>query len=632
MLPGVHARIDPACQRELTQRLTAGRLPERPVFSGARTGAGGMGASTPRLGDPDSRHILNLRWLSLTSGWPRRKRNGSRKGMSAQSSFVWGIAESLRGPYKRHEYGTVILPMTILRRLECVLEPHGDTLRAIIESTDTDYMRAALVRQQTGLKFHNSSAFTLARVLQDPDNVAANLRDYTKGFSKDIDVFERYKFDEQIARLDEVQRLSAVIRRFSTLDLHPAAVSNAEMGDLFEHLIYMDFEAQNAAAGDYYTPRDAIRLMVDLLFTEDTDALVGSVTRTVYDPTVGTGGMLSVAEEHLRTQNPDAELLLYGQDVNANSYAVCKSDLLAKGQDATNVRLGDTLVDDHFADHTFDYCLSNPPYGVDWKETQSDINAEHKRGDKGRFGPGLPPVNDGALLFALHMVSKMRRIDDAGKGGRAGIVLSGSPLFNGGAESGQSRIRQYLLEHDLVDVIVGLPSDMFYNTDISTYVWVLDNAKAPERRGKVQLIDGRGFGSKLRRSLGKKRVEIGEVGRSEIVSAYVDFVGSSISRIHDHLDFAYWEIAVERPLRLNLSCAPARVARVESVDSLTCIPGLIDALKSFGSRIYKNRDEFTRDLGKHLAGTDVSLAAAEWTGLLWPKTKNAPRTLGGLRT
>ncbi len=548
--------------------------------------------------------------------------------MSVSHTFVWSIAESLRGPYKRHEYGPVILPFTILRRLECVLDPHRDEINKIVDEQEAEYLRAALIRQKTGLRFYNTSAWTLTSILGDPDNMAANLRDYTKKFSENIDVFERYKFEEEIARLDESERLGTMLRKFSVLDLHPESVPNAEMGDLFEHLIYMDFEATNAAGGDYYTPRDAISLLVDLLFAQDSDALVGSVTRRIYDPTVGTGGMLSVAEEHVRGLNPDAELLLYGQDVNPHSYAMCKSDLLARGQDASNVRLGDTLVDDKFQNATFDYCLANPPYGVDWKEGQRKIVEEHEKKKKGRFAPGLPPVNDGALLFAMHMVSKMRPVDENGVGGRAGIVLSGSPLFNGGAESGQSKIRQWLLENDFVEAIVGLPSDEFYNTDINTYIWILDNAKHLDRKGKVQLIDARGFGKKMRRALGKKRIEITEENRSDIVGAYVDFAETPISKIFEYRDFAYWEATVERPLRLNFECSPERLDRVRESEDLQLIPGLMAALESFGGAHYKNRETFKADLGKHLASTGVWLGASQWAALLWPKAKGSPRILG----
>lgn len=537
--------------------------------------------------------------------------------MSKLSSFVWSIADQLRGPFQQHEYGSVILPMTILRRLDAILEPHKEQIAGLIDGVDSEMRRAALVRQATGLRFYNTSKFTLTTLLADPDGLEANLTEYVSSFSSAIDVFDRFKFTEVIADLAEKNRLFIVVERFATVDLHPDVLSNSDMGDLFEDLIRRFAEASNATAGDHFTPRDAVRLVVDLLFAEDSDGLVDKgVIRTVYDPTAGTGGMLSLAEEHLLAQNPDARLRLYGQEINPQSYAICKSDLLAKGQDPDNIKLGDTLAEDKFPGRTFDYCLSNPPYGVEWKAAEKAVKDEHKLGFSGRFGPGLPGVGDGQMLFLLHLASKMRPRGEGG--GRVGVVMNGSPLFNGGAESGQSEIRRWLLESDLVEAIVALPNDMFYNTGISTYVWVLDNTKADERRGKVQLIDTSQRSTKMRKSLGSKRVEISDDDRKAVVSTYDAFETSDTSKIFDNEDFGYWTITVERPLRLNFACSPERLAgvRVEPKLKATDRGRLVEVLATFGDEVYRNQDDFARLVGKHLGSHGVTLTLPQ-RRVLW---------------
>lgn len=545
---------------------------------------------------------------------------GEERDVSELSNFVWGIADVLRGPYKPNQYGNVILPFTILRRLECVIEPHRGTMVEVLASEPNEVARRAKLRQRTrtadwpGLTFWNTSKYTLAKALEDPDNLAANLIDYVNGFSADIDVFRSFGFDAQIAELDRYERLGLVTRAFAGIDLHPDIVDNAAMGELFENLIYRFAEASNEQAGDFYTPRDAVRLLVDLVFAEDTEALRSpGVVRAVYDPTAGTGGMLSVAEEHLKAMNPGARLSLFAQEINASSYAICKSDLLIKGQDVTQVRQGDTLADDKFADRYFDFILSNPPFGQDWKASEKAVRRDAEHG--GRFSPGLPAIGDGAMLFLLHVASKMRPVDEFGRGGRAGIVLNGSPLFNGGAGSGPSDIRGWLLENDLVDAIVGLPGEIFYNTGIATYLWILDNSKAPERQGKVQLIDATGFATKMRKSLGNKRVEVSETDRAKIVQAYADFTESDISKVFDTLDFAYWAVTVERPLRLNFACTPSRIEKVVEHKTLGKLPELHEALNTFGDAEYRSRKEFVRDLGKHLGSRGVALSAAQWKAL-----------------
>ncbi|MCV7316639.1 SAM-dependent DNA methyltransferase [Mycolicibacillus parakoreensis] len=467
--------------------------------------------------------------------------------MSKLGNFVWGIADQLRGVYKPHQYGGVILPFTILRRLDCVLAPTRDEVRALAEK----YSGGALdvqVKRKTGLGFYNSSPFDFKLLLEDPEGLRANLMDYSTGFSANIDVFERFKFEHELATLDEKNRLYLVTSQFAEVDLHPDTISNAEMGDLFEYLIYKFAEASNEEAGEHYTPRDAIRLVVDLLFAEENKALMEPGTvRSIYDPTAGTGGMLSVAEERLLERNPDARLRLYGQEINDQSYAICKSDMIVKGQDADNIRLGDTLSDDLFWDRTFDFCMSNPPYGVDWKASQESVKRE-ALAQNSRFSHGLPSIGDGQMLFLCHLASKMRPAHEGG--GRAGIVLNGSPLFTGAAESGPSKIRQWLLEADLVEAIIALPTNMFFNTGIATYIWILDNTKRPERRGKVQLIDATSFWTKMRKSLGSKNRELDEKARDRIVALYDAFgdADPDLSKVLTANDFGYWTITVERPL------------------------------------------------------------------------------------
>ncbi len=561
--------------------------------------------------------------------------------MSQLSTFVWSIADLLRGPFKPHQYGSVVLPFTILRRLECVMAPHREAMAAALARSDDATLRRAFVRQATGLLFSNTSTYTLAAALEDPDNLAANLVDYVNGFSAEVDVFKHFDFEARLRQLDAADRLIPVTQGFAKVDLSTDAVTNAGMGDLFEHLIFKDFEASNAEAGDFYTPRDAIRLLVDLVFAEDTAALATpGITRSVYDPAAGTGGMLSLAEEHLLELNPRANLALYAQEINPASYAIAKSDLLIKGQNIANVRLGDTLADDLFPGEAFDFVLSNPPYGVDWKASEKSVRAEHARGARGRFGPGLPSVGDGSMLFLLHLVAKLRPVDARGNGGRGGIVLNGSPLFNGGAGSGPSEIRGHLLENDLIDAIVALPNDMFYNTGIATYLWILDNTKQPERAGKVQLIDATKLGTKMRKSLGSKRVEISAADRAEIVRAYDRFDATEgadaaddaeapdgahladgagragrgpapRSKIFDNLDFAYWSVTIERPLRLNFRVTSERLAAVAAAKPLAKVDGLVDVLSTFGDRLYLNREEFLRDVGKHLGGNRLGLTTPQ---------------------
>ncbi len=542
--------------------------------------------------------------------------------MSSLGSFVWSIADQLRGVYKPHQYGNVILPMTILRRLDCILEPSREEVRALAAKVPAGRL-AAKVRQQLGLNFFNTSNYDFRKLVDDPDNLRANLIDYISRFSDNVDVFERFAFEQEIGKMDEKGRLYEVVSQFAAVDLHPDTVPNAEMGDLFEELIRKFAENSNETAGEHFTPRDAIHLMVDLLFAEDTDGLAKEgVIRTVYDPTAGTGGMLTIAEEHLQQLNQGAHLGLYGQEINDQSYAICKSDMIAKGQDVSNIQLGDTLREDLFPSKTFDFCLSNPPYGVDWKSASEDVKAEVRElGKASRFPGGLPKISDGQMLFLQHLVSKMKPPTGGENGGRAGIVLNGSPLFNGGAGSGESEIRRYLLEHDLVEAIVALPTSMFYNTGIATYVWILDNTKQKHRVGKVQLIDGTSFFTKMRKNLGDKSREVSDQDRKKIVEIYKAFEEGEHSKIFDNGDFGYWTITVERPLKLNFEVSPERVEVALEAKSLAKAghEQLRAALAPLAGKTWINRDDFLAELKPALKEAGLKLGApaikALWQGL-----------------
>ena len=451
------------------------------------------------------------------------------------SAFIWSVADLLRGDYKQSDYGKVILPFTVLRRLDCVLAP---TKAAVLEEFakrsadgfDPDLFMKRAARQT----FYNTSPMDMARLVGDADNIAANLYAYIQGFSADVrDIFERFEFTTQIDRLAKAGLLYQVTERFARADLSPVSVDNHQMGLAFEDLIRKFSELSNETAGEHFTPREVIRLMVELLFAEDDDALSKpGIVRTIYDPTAGTGGMLSVAEERLTEMNPAARLTMFGQELNPESYAICKADMLIKGQDVANIIFGNTLSDDGHPDKKFDYMLSNPPFGVEWKKVQKVVTDEHiQKGFDGRFGPGLPRVSDGSLLFLMHLLSKMRPAVDGGS--RFGIVLNGSPLFTGGAGSGESEIRRYLLESDLVEAIIALPTDMFYNTGIATYVWVISNRKADHRRGKVQLIDASGFWQKMRKSLGSKRREMTDADIETVVRLFGGFQSAKLATVLD---------------------------------------------------------------------------------------------------
>lgn len=473
------------------------------------------------------------------------------------SAFIWSVADLLRGDYKQSDYGKVILPFTVLRRLDCVLADTKDAVLSELAAKEKQGVNPEpFLLRKSGHSFYNASPLDLKKLLGDADNIAQNLYSYVQGFSPAVrDVFERFEFHVQVERLAKAGLLYQVAEKFAQIDLHPERVSNMQMGLVFEELIRKFAEISNETAGEHFTPREVIRLMVNLIFIEDDDILSKpGVVRTIYDPTAGTGGMLSVAGEYLAEHNPQARLTVFGQELNPESYAICKADMLIKGQDVGNIAFGNTLSDDGHATKHFDYMLSNPPFGVEWKKVEKEVRKEHEQqGYNGRFGPGLPRVSDGSMLFLLHLIAKMRPASEGGS--RFGIVLNGSPLFTGGAGSGESEIRRYVLENDLLEAIVGLPTDMFYNTGIATYIWIISNRKPAARQGKVQLIDASGMWQKMRKSLGSKRKEMSDAHIDHITRLFGDFVeakdedGKPISRIFDNEEFGYYSITVERPLR-----------------------------------------------------------------------------------
>jgi type I restriction enzyme M protein len=480
-------------------------------------------------------------------------------------SFIWSVADLLRGPYRPNQYKDVMLPMTVLRRLDCVLEPTKDRVLAKLASLEGSKIKnlEPILNRAAGQDFHNTSRFTFERLKGDPDNVAANLTQYIKSFStRAREIIEHFGFEEQIAKLESADRLYLIVSRFCDIDLHPDVVSNIEMGYIFEELIRRFNEASNEEAGDHFTPREVIRLMVNLIFSPDSDVLTTpGIVKTLFDPAGGTGGMLSVSEEYVRELNPDARLEVFGQDYNAQAYAICGSDMMIKGQSLDNIRFGDSFTHDHFAGKTFDYMLANPPFGVEWKPQASAIRKEHEeQGYGGRFGAGLPRINDGSLLFLQHMISKMKPPQDGGT--RLAIVFNGSPLFTGAAGSGESNIRQWIIENDWLEAIVALPDQLFYNTGISTYLWIVTNRKEPHRRGKIQLIDATSFFDKMRKSLGQKRNEISPDHCAEITRLHGEFAEGEHVKIFDNADFGYHRITVERPLRLNFAVTDERLARV----------------------------------------------------------------------
>lgn len=541
---------------------------------------------------------------------------------SQTATFLWSIADLLRGDFKQSQYGRIILPFTLLRRMECVLEP---TKEAVIRESYAQEGRPDLVRERlllraAGQQFFNASKLSLG-TLSDTQT-AADLMSYVQSFSKDArEIFEHFHFEDFVQQLSAANLLYQVVQRFAATDLSPERISNFGMGIIFEELIRKFAESSNETAGEHFTPRDIVHLTTSLVITGQDDKLKPNSIVTIYDPTAGTGGFLSEGDEYIQSISQQVTVSLHGQELNPESYAICKADMLIKGQDVTNIKLGNTLSDDQLADSRFDFMLSNPPFGVEWKKVQKQITDEHsEKGFNGRFGPGLPRVSDGSLLFLLHLVSKMR--DPREGGSRIGIILNGSPLFTGGAGSGESEIRRYLLQNDLVEAIIALPTDMFYNTGIATYVWVLSNHKAAVRQGKVQLIDGSQHFAKMRKSLGSKRQYLTEEQIDELVRLYGRFEETPQSKIFPVEAFGYRRITVERPLRLNFQVSSQRIEKVLEEKAIEKLEAparqrLIEALQTMdASVLHRNREQFSKLLKKTLSAHDVSPSTPELKAIL----------------
>ncbi|MBL3826797.1 MULTISPECIES: type I restriction-modification system subunit M [unclassified Marinobacter] len=541
---------------------------------------------------------------------------------SQTAAFIWSVADLLRGDFKQSQYGRVILPFTLLRRLECVLEPtKAQVLSAAQEhQTKPDAVREKLLLRAADQQFFNASPLSLA-TLSD-SQTADDLMSYVQSFSQDArEIFEHFHFEDFVQQLSANNLLYQVVQRFASIDLSPATISNFGMGIIFEELIRKFAESSNETAGEHFTPRDIVHLTTSLVLTGQESRLTPNSIVTIYDPTAGTGGFLSEGDEYIQQISESVTVSLHGQELNPESYAICKADMLIKGQEVSNIKLGNTLSDDQLATNKFDLMLSNPPFGVEWKKVQKQVTDEHKhRGFDGRFGPGLPRVSDGSLLFLMHLVSKMR---DAREGGsRIGIILNGSPLFTGGAGSGESEIRRYLLQNDMVEAIVALPTDMFYNTGISTYVWVLSNNKPAERKGKVQLIDATDRATKMRKSLGSKRQFVSESDQDEIVRMYGDFQETQKSKIFPIEAFGYRRITVERPLQLNFQTSEERIERIrdekaiqkmdqEDQDKILAACRAMDA-----ETVYRNRKQFQKALKTSLTDHQVYLSAPQLKALL----------------
>jgi type I restriction enzyme M protein len=462
---------------------------------------------------------------------------GAKISKLSTSDLISSTAKILRGDYKQSEYGKIILPFIILRWLECVIEP--------------TYSVWEKDRENLNHSFFNTSSLNLLKMLSDPNNIADNLKSYINAFSPNArDIFDKYEFSSQIEKLDKKNLLHLTVEKFVDFDLNPQKVSNHEMGLLFEEFIRKFAEQSDGSAGEHFTPRDIVRLTTALLFALDNDVLTKrSVRRTLYDPTAGTGGFLSSGSEYIDEINPKAKLITFGQELNPESYAICKADMMIKGQNVENIKYGNTLSSDQLPNMKFNYMLSNPPFGLNWKKVQKQLVDEHKnQGYRGRFGAGLPKVSDGSLLFLLHLISKMLPKEDGGS--RIGIILNSSPLFAGGAGSGESEIRRFVLESDLLESIIAMPTDMFFNTGIATYIWILSNNKKENRKGKVQLINATSFGKSMRKTLGSKRKELSEESIEEIVRIYKG-INTNLSKIFNNTDFGYRRIAIDRPMQLS---------------------------------------------------------------------------------
>jgi len=463
-------------------------------------------------------------------------------------SFIWSVADLLRGDYRPNEYQNVILPLTVLRRLDAVLQPTKEKVLKRYQDVKKKLDKYdSLLKSVSGYPFYNTSKFTFKTLIQDPDNIAINLKNYINGFSQEMyDIIENFEFDKEIDKLDKADLLYLLIEKFNTIDLHPDSVANHEMGTIFEELIRKFSEQSNETAGEHFTPREVIRLMVKLIIAGNGGLKTPNIVKAIYDPACGTGGMLTIAKNEItQNVNPSAKIFLYGQELNPKTYAISKSDMLIKGEDANNIKKGNSFSQDQLEDEKFDFMLSNPPYGVDWKKVAKQVRAEHENlGFDGRFGAGLPRISDGSLLFLQHMISKMKPVSDSGS--RIAIIFNGSPLFTGDAGSGESEIRKWIIENDWLELIVGLPDQLFYNTGIHTYIWIVTNNKAKERQGKIQLIDARKMFEPMRKSLGNKRHFISDKQIKKIVKIYKSFENRGKSKIFKNSFFGFRKITVER--------------------------------------------------------------------------------------
>ncbi|WP_404296268.1 N-6 DNA methylase [Halomonas sp.] len=550
---------------------------------------------------------------------------------SQLAAFIWSVADLLRGDFKQSQYGRIILPFTLLRRLECVLAPtKADVLRAAQDhQAKPEAVREKLLLRAAVQPFFNASPLTL-NTLSDTQT-GDDLMSYVQSFSQDArEIFEHFEFEGFVQQLAANNLLYQVVQRFAAIDMSPQRLSNYGMGLVFEELIRKFAESSNETAGEHFTPRDIVHLTTSLVLTGQDDKLRPHRIVTVYDPTAGTGGFLSESDEYVQEVSQEVTVSLHGQELNPESYAICKADMLIKGQAVEQIKLGNTLSDDQLAGQHFDFMLSNPPFGVEWKKVQKQVTDEHNQeGYEGRFGPGLPRVSDGSLLFLMHLVSKMRPRQEGGS--RIGIILNGSPLFTGGAGSGESEIRRYLLQHDLVEAIVGLPTDLFYNTGIATYVWILSNHKPAERRGQVQLINATGRASKMRKSLGSKRQFVADRDIEEIVRLYGACQESEESKLFPVETFGYRRITVERPLRLNFQASAERLARLDDEKPLQKLDEAErEAIKAACASLnpaqrYTNRDVFTKALKAALKEAGLKVGAPVQKAILSALSERDPK-------
>jgi len=553
-------------------------------------------------------------------------------------NFIWSIADLLRGDYRQAEFQDVILPLTVLKRLDDVLEPTKEkVLKKNQELKEKGIEKKDLILTRAShYPFYNTSKFTFKSLLQDANNIAKNLRAYINGFSQNMyNILENFEFANEIKKLDEANLLYLIIQRFNDMDLHPDVVSNHEMGTVFEELIRKFSEQSNETAGEHFTPREVIRLMVRLLIAGNGSLRKKNIIKTVYDPANGTGGMLTTAKDEILSINPTAQIYLFGQELNPKTFAIAKSDILIKGEEADNIKKGNSFSEDQLAGKTFDLMLSNPPFGVEWKKVEEFVRKEaEEMGFEGRFGAGLPRISDGSLLFLQHMISKMKLVKESGS--RIAIVFNGSPLFTGDAGSGESEIRKWIIENDWLEAIIGLPDQLFYNTGIYTYIWIVTNNKPKERKGRVQLIDAREYFENMRKSLGNKRHHITEKQIDAIVDIYKSFKEGDKSRIFSNEDFGYYKITVERPLQLNFQASDERIELLKEEQAFLKLTEskkkkkdeqlketeegkkkhgkIIKALKSIGNTLYKNKDKFEAVLDnvfmEHKIDVDKSLKKA----------------------